>query len=120
MYILDERWLELLVHLLSIGAHLLIIAVLQLAAPTFMPTSDATMLGHWGRMNSVLHGSVQPKLCRFAHLALYLSYMEMKCKIVKRVRCYLDSVHMAKAPTLHASPGLPHMSDASPSQKGFA
>ena len=34
------------------------------------------------------------------------------------MRCYLDSVHMAKAPTLQASPGLPQMSDACPSHSG--
>ena len=32
---------------------------------------------------------------------------------------YLDSVHMAKAPTLQASPGLLEMSDACPSQSGL-
>ena len=31
---------------------------------------------------------------------------------------YLNSVHMAKAPTLQASPGLPQMSAACPSHSG--
>ena len=46
-----------------------------------------------------------------------LSSQETQYRIMKR-DCYLHSVHMAKAPTLQASPGLLQRSDGSPSHNG--